>query len=44
MFNSTYVELILDRINFVEIDLIRIDFDVKWFIFGSSSKSDYDIK
>ena len=44
MFGSNFIELILDRINFVVIDLVRIDFEVKWFIFGSSSKSDSDIK
>ena len=44
VFGFTFVELILDRIDFDRIDLIRIDFEVKWFIFGSSSKSDSDIK
>ena len=29
VFGSTFVELILDRIDFVEIDLVRIDFEVK---------------
>ena len=44
MFGFAFVELILDRIDFDRIDLIRIDFEVKWFIFGSSSKSDSDRK
>ena len=35
VFGSAYVELILYGINFV-----RINFEVKWFIFGSSSRSD----
>ena len=37
MFGSVFVELILGRIDFV-----RIDFKIKWFIFGSSSKSNSD--
>ena len=44
MFGSIFVELILDRIDFVGIDLGRIDFEVKWFMFGNFSKSDSDIK
>ena len=44
MFSSAYVELILGRINSVKINLIRIDFEIKWFIFDSSSKNNYDIK
>ena len=44
MFGSTFVEFILDRIDFINIDLIRIDFEVKWFMFGSSSKSDSNRK
>ena len=49
MFGSTFVELILNRIDFVGIDLVgidlvRIDFEVKWFMFGRISKSDSDIK
>ena len=29
VFGSTFVELILDRIDFIRIDLIRINFEVK---------------
>ena len=39
IFGFAFVELILDIINFVE-----IDFEVKWFMFGNSSKSDYNKK
>ena len=44
VFGSTFVELILTRIDFVEINLVRIDFEVKWFMFDSSSKSNFDRK
>ena len=44
MFGSIFIELILDRINFIGIDLVKIDFEVKWFIFKNFSKSDSDIK
>ena len=44
MFDSAFVELNLDRIDLVKIDLARIDFEIKWFIFDSSSKSNYDRK
>ena len=44
MFGFIFVKLILNRINFVEIDLVRIDFEIKWFMFSSSSKSDSDKK
>ena len=44
VFGSTFIELILDRIDFVIIDLVRIDFEVKWFMFGSFSKNDPDKK
>ena len=44
MFSSAFVELILDRIDLGGIDLARIDFEVKWFMFGSSSKSDSNRK
>ena len=44
MFGSGFVELILDRIDLIGIDLVRIDFEVKWFMFGSSSKSNSDRK
>ena len=44
VFGSTFVKLILDIINFVEIDLIRINFEIKWFIFDSSFKSIYNRK
>ena len=44
MSSSAFVELILDEIDFVRIDLIKIDFKVKWFIFCSSFKSDSDKK
>ena len=37
MFGSTFVELILDRI-----DLVKIDFKVMWFMFSNSPKSDSD--
>ena len=37
--SACLLELILDKIDFV-----RIDFKVKWFMFGSSSKSDSNIK
>ena len=39
MFDFTFVELILDRIDFV-----GIDFEIKWFMFDSSSKNDYGRK
>ena len=29
MFGFIFVKLILNRINFVEIDLVRIDFEIK---------------
>ena len=29
MFGYFFIELILDRINFIEINLVRIDFEVK---------------
>ena len=29
VFDSTFVKLILDRIDFIGIDLIRIDFEIK---------------
>ena len=44
MFGFIFVELILDKIDFVIIDLVRINFEVKLFMFGSFSKSDYEIK
>ena len=44
MFSCTFVKLILDKIDFIEIDLVKIDFEVKLFIFGSSSKSDSNKK
>ena len=44
MFGSAFIELILDKIDFVEIDLVRIDFEIKWFMFDNSSKSDSDKK
>ena len=44
MFGSAFTELILNRIDFVRINLIRIDLEVKWFMFGSFFKSDSDIK
>ena len=39
MFDSTFIELILHRIDFV-----RIDFEIKLFMFSNSSKSDCDRK
>ena len=33
MFGSTFIELIIDRVDFVKIDLVRIDFEIKWFIY-----------
>ena len=39
-----FVELILGRINSVRINLVRTDFEIQWFMFGSSSKSDSDRK
>ena len=44
MFGCTFVELILDKIDFIGINLVRIDFEVKLFIFGSSSKSNSNKK
>ena len=44
MFGFTFVELILDRIDFIKIDLVRIDLEVKWFMFGNTSKNDFDRK
>ena len=44
MFDSIFVELILDRIDFIGINLVRIDFEKKRFMFSSFSKSDYNIK
>ena len=29
VFDFTFIELILDEIDFVEIDLVRIDFEIK---------------
>ena len=29
MFGSIFIELILDKINFVRIDLVKIDFEAK---------------
>ena len=42
--SSTFVKLILDRNNFIEINLVKINFEEKWFIFDNSSKSDSDRK
>ena len=42
VFGSWFIKLILERINFVRIDLIKIDFKAKQFIFGISFKSDSD--
>ena len=39
VFDFTFVELILDIINFD-----RINFEIKWFMFGSTFKSDSDRK
>ena len=44
VFGYVFVELILDRIDFSRIDLVRINIEIKWFMFGSTSKSDSDIK
>ena len=44
IFGSTFVELILDRIDFIGINLIRIDFEINWFIFGSFVKNDFNKK
>ena len=44
MFGSAFVKLILDIIDFVEIDLVRIDFKAKWFMFGYSIKIDSNRK
>ena len=44
VFGSVFVELILNRIDFIKIDLIRINFEAKLFMFSSSSKSDSDRK
>ena len=44
VFGSIFIELIIGRIDFVGINLARIDFEVKWFMFDSLSKSDFDIK
>ena len=44
MFGFTFVELILDIIDFDGIDLVIIDFEVKWFMFGSTFRSDSDRK
>ena len=44
VFDSVFVKLILDRIDFVRIYLVRNDFEVKWFMFGNSSKGDFDRK
>ena len=44
VFSFTFIELILNRIDFVEIDLVRITFEVKQFMFDSFSNSDSDKK
>ena len=44
VFGSAFIELILDIIDFIKIDLVRIDFEIKLFIFGNSFKSDSDRK
>ena len=44
VFGSAFVELILDKIDFSIIDLVRINFEIKWFMFVSTSKSDSDRK
>ena len=44
VFGFTFVELILDRIDFVGIDLVKIDFEIKLFIFCSFSKSNSNRK
>ena len=33
VFGSAFVKLILDRIDFIKIDLVRIDFEIKLFIY-----------
>ena len=33
IFGIAFIELIIDIINFIEINLVIIDFEVKWFIF-----------
>ena len=44
MFSSVFIVLILERINFIGIDLIRINFKIKWFMFNNSFKSNFDRK
>ena len=44
MFGSIFVKLILDTIDFSGIDLARINFEIKWFMFDNTSKSDSDRK
>ena len=44
VFEIAFIELILDRIDVVGIDLVIIDFEVKWFIFSNFSKKDFEIK
>ena len=44
VFGSAFVKLILDRIDFIKIDLVRIDFEIKLFMFSNSSKSNSDRK
>ena len=34
-FDFDFIELIMDRIDFVEIDLVKINFKVKWFMLGN---------
>ena len=44
VFGSTFIELILDIIDFSKIDLARINSEIKWFMFDNISKSDFDRK
>ena len=41
---SAFIELILHKIDFDGINLVRINFEAKLFMFNSLSKSDYDKK
>ena len=36
--------IILDRINFIGIDLVKINFEIKLFMFSNFSKSNFDKK
>ena len=39
-----FIKMILDIIDFIKIDLVRIDFEIKLFIFDSFFKNNLDRK